>query len=108
MMMLPSMEMFKTVNFTRCICLFNETFAKFGSKKRECEVMHNMACLWHEGIMGRHGEDIASTSRQFVNENRGCSSLTLWLDNCADQNKNWTILPVLPTAVNNVDALNIE
>ena len=59
-----------------------------------------MAFVWHEGIMGRKDEDIASTFWQFINEHRDSQSLTFWLDNCAGQNKNWTLFTVLLTAVN--------
>lgn len=98
--MLPRMEMFKTVLFTRRVCLFNETFANVGQKRGKHGSKRNMAFVWHEGIMGRKDEDIASTFWQFINEHRDSRTLTFWLDNCAGQNKNWTLFTVLLTAVN--------
>lgn len=105
--MLPRMEMFKTVLFTRRICLFNETFAAVGSKKKQSARKNNVACLWHEGIMGRKDEDIASTFWEFISENRDFAAVTIWLDNCAGQNKNWTLFTVMATAVNS-DSFNVS
>ena len=97
--MLPRIEMFKTAIFTRRLCLFNETFAEVGKKKLKKE-KNNKAFLWHEGVSGRNDEDIASTFWLFLRENRDARFVTIWLDNCAGQNKNWTLFTVLSTAVN--------
>ena len=97
--MLPRTDMFKIVLFTRRLCLFNETFATVGPK-REDKKKVNTAYLWHEGIAGRKDEDIASTFWKFINDHRDAASITFWLDNCAGQNKNWSIFTMFSTAVN--------
>ena len=98
--MLPQMEEFKTVMFTRRVCLFNKTFVNVGRKRGIDGEKINMAFLWHEAIREQKDEDIASCFWQFMNENRDCSSITFWLDNCAGQNKNWNFFTVFFTAVN--------
>ena len=97
--MLPRINMFKIVLFTRRLCLFNETFATVGPKRNDKKKV-NTAYLWHEGIAGRKDEDIASTFWKFINDNRDATSITFWLDNCAGQNKNWSIFTMFSTAVN--------
>lgn len=96
--MLPRMEEHKVCLFTRRIVAYNETFAAIGSKgQKSCK---NIAIIWHEGICGRNDEDIASTYFKFLNANRDAKHFQMWVDNCSAQNKNWTMLTMLCTAVN--------
>lgn len=60
-MMLPQMEQFKEVVFTRRIAEFNESFVPLGKK----QTIEPIACLRHEGISGRkkgHGQGTSSFS----------------------------------------------
>jgi hypothetical protein len=50
-----------------------------------------MAVIWHEGFAGRKKEDIISAFHSFFLNQRDAEHIVLWLDNCAGQNKNWTL-----------------
>lgn len=50
-----------------------------------------MAVIWHEGVSGRKKEDLISTFYAFFLHNRDLRNVTIWLDNCAAQNKNWAL-----------------
>ncbi|KAK4874637.1 hypothetical protein RN001_013997 [Aquatica leii] len=52
----------------------------------------DLAVLWHEGVRGRSKGDIISTYYAFFRNNREIKSVTIWLDNCSSQNKNWSLL----------------
>lgn len=54
--MLPRLEQFKEVIFTKRVCVFNETFAPIGSHL----IFPVFAALWHEGIAGRKKEELIS------------------------------------------------
>ena len=77
--MIPRMEMFKTVLFTRKIIAFNESFVPLGETKS----VKPIAVLWHEGLAGRKKEDIVSTFQAFSLKQRDAKHITLWLDNCS-------------------------
>jgi len=94
--MLPRMESIKTVLFTRRIVAFNDSFVPLGYKTTEKPV----AVLWHEAVAGRKKEDIVSAFHAFLLARRDAKSVTLWLDNCAGQNKNWTLFSYLVYIVN--------
>lgn len=102
--MLPRMDQFKTVCFTRRIVAFNESFVPVGSTKMSCPPF---AVLWHEGISGRKKEDIISTFHAFFLHNRDEKKIILWVDNCMAQNKNWTFLSYL-TYVINSDSISTD
>lgn len=79
--------MFKELVFLPRIIAFNESFVALGEDKK----MNPIAVIWHEGIAGRKKEDIISTFYSFFLKMRDAENITLWLDNCSAQNKNWAI-----------------
>lgn len=94
--MLPRIDVFKTVLFTRRIIAFNESFVPLGSNP-----LHNpVAVLWHEGIAGRRKEEIVSTFHAFLIQHRDAHHVKLWLDNCAAQNKNWCLFSFFVYVIN--------
>lgn len=104
--MLPRLDEFKIVMFCPRLILFNESFVPLGDKKLR-GVRHTFACIWHEAISGRKKDDIASCFRAFFLHYRDLKHITLWLDNCAAQNKNWTLFSYLLFLVNSSD-INLE
>ena len=56
--------------------------------------------IWHEAVSGRWKEDIISTFYKFFLQQRDSEKIVLWLDNCASQNKNWTLLSFLVYIIN--------
>lgn len=86
--MLLRAEMFKEVIFIPRIIAFNESFVPVG-KSRSTKPL---AVIWHEGIAGRRKEDLISTFYSFLKKkNRDYFNTTIWLDNCAAQNKHWAL-----------------
>lgn len=83
--MLPRCDTFKEVIFTPRIIAFNESFVFTGKKK--CAT----AVIWHEAISERRKQDIASAFYAFLLSIRDAKTVTLWLDNCCSQNKNWNL-----------------
>ena len=92
----------KTVAFTRRIIAFNETFAPLGSKITLKNKGSAYAITWHEGITKRKGEDIASAFIKWLSLYgiREKTNVTLCLDNCTAQGKNWIIFTALVAFVN--------
>jgi hypothetical protein len=84
-MMLPRMPGVKTAVFTRRIIAFHETFAPVGKGSTRPP----LGTIWHEGVGGRQGEEVASTFIAAMRhpELRDCKALTLWCDNCTGQQK---------------------
>lgn len=87
--MLPRCDMFKEIMFTPRIIAFNESFVPLGGKQAG---LQPIAVIWHEAVAGRSKEDIISTFYSFFQEKRDYEDITVWLDNCAAQNKNWALL----------------
>ncbi|XP_026745687.1 uncharacterized protein LOC113507030 [Trichoplusia ni] len=104
--MLPRMEEFKTVMFCPRLIVFNQSFVPIGEKHIH-ELGLTFAALWHEGLSGRKKEDIVSCFRAFFMQNRDLKHIILWLDNCAAQNKNWTLYSYLIYLVNSTE-VNFE
>ncbi|XP_065677369.1 uncharacterized protein LOC124808549 [Hydra vulgaris] len=94
--MLPRLDAFKKVIFTKRIVAYHESFVPLGKKAHGVP----MACIWHEGVTGRNKEDIVSTFYAFFLRQRDSKKITLWLDNCSSQNKNWYLLSFLVYIVN--------
>ncbi|CAH0560554.1 unnamed protein product [Brassicogethes aeneus] len=95
--MLPRCDMFKEIIFTPRIIAFNDSFFSVGKK-----LSKRIACLWHEAISGRKQDDIISTFYAFLChlEVRDYQGVTIWLDNCAAQNKNWVLFSFLTYFIN--------
>nr|CAI5863104.1 unnamed protein product [Callosobruchus analis] len=98
--MLPRAEMFKEVIFTPRVIVFNESFVPVGAYSKNFKPL---AVIWHEGVRGRKKEDLISTFYAFFLNNRDTQSITMWLDNCAAQNKNWSLLSFFLFIVNCAD-----
>lgn len=94
--MLPRIDMFKKVLFTKRICVYNESFVPLGNQKKHFP----LAILWHEGIAGRKQEEIISSFHQFLKANRDKKDIIIWTDNCTSQNKNWALISSLIYLIN--------
>jgi hypothetical protein len=62
--MLPRLDMFKAVLFTKRIVVFNESFVPLGTGGESHCVPY--AALWHEAIAGRKKENLISTFQFFL------------------------------------------
>ncbi|KAK5645946.1 hypothetical protein RI129_004410 [Pyrocoelia pectoralis] len=91
------MDQYKVVLFTPRIILFNESFVPVGTNQGH---LKPIGAIWHEGIAGRRKEDIISCFYSFCRKNRDALKITIWLDNCSAQNKNWCLLSFLIYMVN--------
>lgn len=71
--------------YKRKLCVFNLTGYDMKNKQGYC-------ILWHEGISGRSGNDIASAVTQLleevVKETPNLQNIILWSDSCVPQNRN--------------------
>lgn len=102
--MLPRVDVFKSVLFTKRIIAFNESFAPVGT----CQQKETpFAAIWNEAINGRHCEDIISAFHAFMLEKRDAKKIILFLDNCAAQNKNWSLISYFTYLINS-DLISAE
>ena len=92
--LLPRMDQFKTGIFTPRLVVFNETMSQLGKHGIDTAV------IWHEAIADRKDEDIASAFYTWIKNLRDVKTLTIWMDNCTGQNKNWTFYSILFCIVN--------
>lgn len=103
--MLPIIAGSKACLFAPRLIAYNESFANvnknIGDKK-------TFAVLWHEGIAGRKAADVASTFWAFLRANRDARAITIWMDNCSAQNKNYSLMSCMIHAVNRADCANEE
>ena len=103
-LLLPMMNV-KASFFTRKLVCFNETFACLSGAKDIC-------VMWHEAIAGRKAADIASTFVKVIQHySTEYENFRFWADNCAAQNKNWTLFTALVQAansINNVQTITIK
>lgn len=88
------MDQFKSGIFTPRLVVFNETMSQLGKHGTDTAV------IWHEAIADRKDEDIASAFYTWINTLRDVKTLTIWMDNCTGQNKNWTFYSILFSVVN--------
>lgn len=95
--MLPRIDQYKAGIFCTRVITFNESFVPIGNLTR---AHVPFAALWNECVSGRNQEDIISTFRAFLIYKRDAEYITLWLDNCAAQNKNWALLSFLVNIIN--------
>ena len=91
--LLPRLPGFKLCLFTKRVVVIHESFAPISTKGRE-RGLRALGVLWHEAIMGRNDEDVASPFIKAMQSSwyRSFDNFIIWLDNCAGQNKNWTLL----------------
>ena len=86
------MDQFKRSIFTSRLCVYNETFTHLGTNAKKPK---DKTIVWHEAIAGRRDEDVSSSFHNFLLSFRDAESITMWLDNCSAQNKNWTFLSMI-------------
>lgn len=79
---LSTLDMFKSAIFTTRIIAFNESFVPMGNMKFNLPYVG----LWHEVVYSRK-KDLASTFYNFLLFTRDIEEVTIWVDNCAGQNK---------------------
>lgn len=87
--MYPRIDQYKTAVFCTRIIAFNKSFVPIG-KQNEPRVC--FAAVWNETVSGRNQEEIISTFQALLIHKRDAKNVKLWLDSCAAQNKNWTLL----------------
>ena len=89
--MIPKMPGYKSVRFQKRLTVYHQTFSPLGDAKGSVGV------VWHSAMMQRNDEDVASAYISAIRSARylDASSLTIWVDNCSAQNKNWTLYTVL-------------
>ncbi|CAH1100908.1 unnamed protein product [Psylliodes chrysocephalus] len=85
--MLPRYDTFNDVIFVPRFLDFNETVMPFGT----ANILNSTAVVWHEALIGRKKKNIIDTFYAFFLTIRDIENVTLWLDNCSTQNKNWTL-----------------
>ena len=83
-MLLPKMSL-KSQYFLSRLTVFNETFCSLHESGDFC-------VLWHEGVSGRCASDVTSAYLKIIDELPQYSNFSFWCDNCAAQNKNWTLV----------------
>ncbi|XP_050309760.1 uncharacterized protein LOC126745797 [Anthonomus grandis grandis] len=88
----PEWICLKRLFFLERLIAFNETFVPLGKHPKNNKPF---AVVWHEGISKRFKKDIISTFHAFLKFNRDANNIIIWMDNCASQNKNWTLLTFL-------------
>lgn len=97
--MLPRIDGFKRVIFSKRLIAYNESFVALGSSNK----LPPFAVLWNESISGRNKEDIISAFFAFMLSQRDVNCFVFWLDNCSSQNKNWCFLTFLLRMINSSD-----
>ena len=102
--LLPRLPGYKVCIFTKRLVVINQSFAPLN--KEEVSKKKSLAAIWHEEIKGRNDEDVTSAFLKCMNfvDFRDYENFVLWLDNCAGQNKNWTLYTALTNYVNLNDA----
>jgi hypothetical protein len=93
--MLPKCDQFKASVFTCKLTTYTETFTPIGSDSNDPP----MAIIWHDAIAGRNAEHLASAYLKFF-QNIEAQHVTIWLDNCSAQNKNWKLLTFTGNIIN--------
>lgn len=96
--MLPRIDGFKRVIFSKRLIAYNESFVAICSTKK----LPPFAVLWNESISGRN-KDIISAFFVFMLSQRDVNYFVFWLDNCSSQNKNWCFLTFLVRMINSAE-----
>ncbi|KAH1019592.1 hypothetical protein HUJ04_009385, partial [Dendroctonus ponderosae] len=98
--MIPRCEVFKEIICTPRIICFNENFVAL---EKQSLAKAPVALVWHEGVAGRSKSDLISTFYKFLLFHRDVKELTIWLDNCASQNKNWALYCFFVFIINSLE-----
>lgn len=94
---LPRLEGLKSVVFSSRLLAYNETFAPVGLYARK---LPTLACVWHEATSGRSANELISCFHRVLSHYSDMESVTIWLDNCSSQNKNWNLFLHLILLIN--------
>ena len=91
---------FKLYLFTKRLVVVNQSFAPLDKKKDHKK--KSLGVLWHEGLSGRNEEEVTNAFIAALKTPhfRDYEEVTIWLDNCAGQNKRWTLYTALVHFVN--------
>ena len=95
--MIPRMPRCKAVIFQPRVTVYHQTFSPLGRAN------DSLGVVWHSGLKKRNDEDVASAFILALRSNHlwDVEFLTIWVDNCSAQNKNWTLYTALCHEVNN-------
>jgi len=93
-LLLPRLPTHKVAIFCPRLIVMNETFASVGGKK------DNINVVWNESTAGRSAKEVSCAFMKFLKIIDSEEHLSLWLDNCSAQNKNWTIFSLMVHSVN--------
>ncbi|GFQ88589.1 uncharacterized protein TNCT_73131 [Trichonephila clavata] len=89
-----------TPTLTHSSMFYSRQLSNFNLFIHNGDTNTSFMCLWHEGMAGRGGNEVASCLLQVIPSNLTPKrNLTVWCDNCADQNKNRTVLMIMFYAV---------
>lgn len=88
--LLPHIPCYKAAIFANKLIAFNKTFVPVGETNEPI-----FACSWLEEISKRNKEDLISTFFAFMMRYKHVDQIIIWLDNCAAQNKNWSLMSFL-------------
>ncbi|XP_072041154.1 uncharacterized protein [Amphiura filiformis] len=98
--MLPRMPGIKNCVFTRRLVQMHQTFAPLGGQSSSSDPV--IGVIWDESMCGRNADDVASAYVRFMRHTkcRDKKKFVFYMDNCAGQNKNWTIYTAMIDEVN--------
>lgn len=86
-------QVFSLPTLTHCQVYYLRQLSCFNLGLHMADNSQGFMFVWHEGISGRGGNEIASCIlRGFRNKITSKRKLTVWTDNCSGQNKNKMIL----------------
>ena len=95
--MLPRLPGVKTVCFTKRIIAFHQTLAPVESY---LSVAKKVCVVWHEGLAGGRCEQITSVYVKALEVDRDYKEIIYFMDNCAAQNKNWSLITAMISIIN--------
>ena len=96
--LLPRMSEYKRCLFTKRVVAINQSFVPVGKNKR----FPATGVLWHEGLSGRNDEDVSSACAKILQlpQYKNFTTWVFCVDNCAGQNKCWTLFTMLVQLLN--------
>ena len=95
-MMLPYMPGVKSCAFVNRLVAFNQTFAPTGEQRKKTHPQRVIVIVWHEAISGRNAADVTSAFLKAISlMAKDNNRIVIWCNNCAAQNKNWTLYTTL-------------
>lgn len=110
-LLLPMISGLKSCIFTPRLVVFNETFASIKEKElKEGKVStakdKHYAVLWDESTAGRNKEHVTNAYLSLIKKERDANAFVFWTDNCAAQNKNWSLYNAMAVLVNSDNGVN--